>query len=249
MTTLHNKSDRRREAALRLVAAAVLAGLLAGCNQTQMAKTEYPLDYRDRHPITVREGARQVEVFLGRNRGGLTASQRADVLAFAQWWRREANSGIVVQVPHGGPGDRAAADSMREIHSIFAQSGVPRNAVYVQQYRPEATSLVSIKIEYSKMVAEVAPCGQWPEDLGPSMNTDYNQNRPYWNLGCASQRNLASMVDNPADLVQPRGESPAWAARRSVAIDKYRKGESPSSTYPNDGSHGFDNGKISDLGK
>jgi pilus assembly protein CpaD len=44
--------------------------------------------------------------------------------------------------------------------------------------------------------------------------------------------------------VQPRGESPAWAARRSVAIDKFRRGDSPSGTYS-----GYDAGKISDLGK
>jgi len=83
-------------------------------------------------------------VFLGRNRGGLTPAQRADVLAFAQWWKREANSGIVVQVPRGGPTDRAAADSLREIHSIFAQSGVPAKAVYMQTYRPSPTALTSI---------------------------------------------------------------------------------------------------------
>ena len=52
------------------------------------------------------------------------------------------------------------------------------------------------------------------------------------------------MVDNPSDLVQPRGEAPAYTARRSTAIDKYRKGENPSGTYA-----GYDNGKISDLGK
>lgn len=237
-----------RRFALRLAAAAALPGVLGGCSQTQQAKNDYPFDYRDRHPITVREGSRQVDVFIGRNRGGLTPSQRADVLAFAQWWKREANSGIVIQVPRGSPADRAAADSMREIHSILAASGVPGKAVYVRTYRPEAASLTSIRIEYSKMVAEVGPCGQWPEDLGPSMEKGYNQNRPYWNFGCASQRNLASMVDNPADLVQPRGEAPAYGARRSVALDKYRKGENPSAAYPNSSS-GFDNGKISDLGK
>ena len=65
------------------------------------------------------------------------------------------------------------------------------------------------------------------DDLGPA-DPNYTENQPYWNFGCASQRNLAAMVDNPADLVQPRGESPAYTARRSVAIDKYRKGENPS---------------------
>jgi pilus assembly protein CpaD len=52
------------------------------------------------------------------------------------------------------------------------------------------------------------------------------------------------MVDNPADLVQPRGETPAYAPRRSVVLDKYRKGENPTGVYSGCGA-----GKISDLSK
>ena len=238
-------TGRRSRTARRLLAAAALTVLLGGCYQTQVAKTEnYPVDYRTRHPITLKEGQHSVEVFLGRNRGGLTPSQRADVLAFAQAWRREATSGIIIDVPHGGPTDRAAADSLREIYSILAASGVPRRALYVRRYHPSGTSLASIKINYSKLTAHAGPCGLWPHDLGPDFDTNYNQNRPYWNLGCATQRNLAAMIDDPADLVQPRGESPAFAARRSVAIDKYRQGLNPSGTYT-----GYDKSKISDLGK
>jgi pilus assembly protein CpaD len=104
--------------------------------------------------------------------------------------------------------------------------------------------LASIKINYAKLVAHAGPCGLWPSDLGPGPDIAYNDNRPYWNLGCAMQRNLAAMVDNPSDLVQPRGEQPAYEARRSVAMDKWRKGDNPSGTYT-----GYDKGKISDLGK
>jgi len=89
-------------------------------------------------------------------------------------------------------------------------------------------------------------CGLWPEDIGPSIkNKSYFENKQYYNFGCATQRNLAAMVDNPADLVQPRGESPSYSARRSTVIDKYRKGQDPSGQY--DGH--YDTGKISDLGK
>jgi pilus assembly protein CpaD len=52
------------------------------------------------------------------------------------------------------------------------------------------------------------------------------------------------MVDNPADLIQPRGETAPSAARRSIVLDRYRKGESPSGAYA-----GYDTGKISDVGK
>jgi pilus assembly protein CpaD len=171
--------------------------------------------------------------------------QRADVLAFAQLWRREATSGIVVEVPSGGTTGQAAADSMREIHSIFAASGVPRHAVYVRNVRPADTALASIKINYSKMIATAGPCGQWPDNLGPGQDSSYTENRPHWNFGCASQRNLAAMVDNPADLVQPRGEGPAYTGRRSISTDKYRKGDNPSGVY----GAAYETGKISDLGK
>ena len=238
------RAERRGRAALRLLAAGGFALMLAGCYHTNQAETAYPTDYRERHPISLKEGDRRVEVFLGRNRGGLNPAQRADVLSFAQLWRREATSGIVIDVPQGGPTDHAAADSMREVHSILAASGVPRDAVYIRNYRPSPTALASIKINYSKLSAEAGPCGQWPQNLGPGQDATYSENRPYYNLGCANQRNLAAMVDNPSDLVQPRGEQPAYSARRSVAIDKFRKGENPSGTYT-----GYDTGKISGIGK
>jgi pilus assembly protein CpaD len=246
MTNLHTAAARRcAKAALRLLAAGGLAVLLAGCNQTKVSQADYPTDYRLRHPITLAEGDRTVEVFVGRNRGGLSPAQRADVLAFAQLWRREATSGIIVDVPQGKATAAASADSMREIHSIFAASGVPRHAVYVRNYQPTDTALTSIKINYSKMTATAGPCGQWPGDLGPAQDASYNENRPFWNLGCANQRNLAAMVDNPADLVQPRGEGPSYNGRRTVVTDKYRRGDNPSGTY----GAAYETGKISDVGK
>ena len=93
-------AKRRGATALRALAVVGLATSLAGCYTQRVAQQEaYPNDYRERHPITLKERERTVEIFLGRNRGGLTASQRADVLSFAQLWRREATSGIIVDVP------------------------------------------------------------------------------------------------------------------------------------------------------
>ncbi len=251
MTTYLMAVTKRRGAlALRAMAAMAVATSLAGCFSTHEVATDtYPNDYRERHPITLKEGVQTVEIFLGRNRGGLTPDQRADVLAFAQTWSRQATGGIVIDMPRGGPTEHAAADSMREVRSMLAASGVPPQAVFVRGYRSPNGAVASIKISYSKLVATVGPCGLWPHDLGPTTDTAYVENRPYWNLGCASQRNLAAMVDNPADLVQPRGETPAYTARRSVALEKYRKGDIPSGLYPADGGSGYDNGKISDVGK
>ena len=233
-----------RVSAVRLAAVGCLAFVLAGCYHTPGAQEAYPADYRARHPITLGDGDRTVKVFLGRHRGGLNPAQRADVLAFAHAWRREATSGILVEVPAGGDMARAAADSMREVHSIFAASGVPRNAVLVRGYHAPPAGLASIKLSYSRLTARAGPCDRWPEDLGVSDGNRDWTNQPYWNLGCATQHNLAAMVANPADLVQPRGEAPADATRRAIALGNYRAGKNPSGTC-----EGYDKGKISDLGK
>ena len=243
-------AQRRHNAVLCAVAAAGLAAMLGGCNTTFTPDyAVYPQDYRERHPITVREGARTVEVFISRNRGGLSPSQRADVLAFAQAWNKDGTSGVVIDVPNGH-GLRPSADvSLREIRSILAASGVPAKGIRVRTYGSNDPLLSSIKLSYTQIVAKAGPCGEWPADLGPTADSYDFLNLPYWNLGCASQRNLASMVDNPADLVQPRGEGPAYQARRTVMMDKYRKGENPTAQYPNDQKNSYDNLKITDMAK
>jgi pilus assembly protein CpaD len=85
----------------------------------------------------------------------------------------------------------------------------------------------------------------WPEDLGPSiLNRRSSENKDYYNFGCSTQRNLAAMIDNPADLVQPRPETPAYTARRNVAFERYRRGETSTTNYPEG-----EKAKLSDTGK
>ena len=102
----------------------------------------------------------------------------------------------------------------------------------------------TLRLHYPLMVAAAGPCGLWPDDLGPSYDTKHFENRQYYNFGCATQRNLASMAAEPADLVQPRAEGPAYTAKRTFGIDKWRKGDSPATTYPD-----ATKGAISDVGK
>lgn len=247
----HSRTPTARRSAA-VVRAFLLGGAaltLAGCYGPPKPLVLYPDDYRERHPIALREGARTVEVFISRNRGGLSPAQRADVAAFAANWKHNATSGILIDVPRGSATKQASADSLREIHSILNASGVPGRAVRVRSNIPADTALASIKLSFGELTAHAGPCGLWPDDLGPADLKTYQQNRAYWNLGCANQRNFAAMIDNPADLVQPRGETPAYTGRRTVAIDKYRRGDISTGTYPADGSNSYDNAKLSDVGK
>jgi pilus assembly protein CpaD len=231
--------------AIRWLMLAGCAGMLGGCYTSAQVATPAAFDYRLRHPIAIKEGTRTVELFIGTNRGGLTVEQRADVLSFAKTWRRQASGGVVIELPAGTRNEVAAANSMHEVRSILAAAGVPPHALEVRPYTPaDPTRLATVKLNFSTMTADAGPCGLWPDDLGPTYDRAHNENVQYWNLGCASQRNLAAMVDNKADLVQPRGEIPPYTARRTTVLDKYRKGEGTATIYPD-----ADKGKISEVGK
>lgn len=248
MTYLITTALRRKARSSRLLALAGVALALGGCNHTRKADiTEsIPAEYHLRHPIAIQEANRTMEVFIGTSRGGLEASQQVDVMAFAQTWRQEATGGIIVEVPSGTPNARAAADAMREVRSIFNAAGVPARSVAVRPYRPAHPSqLATLRLHYPKMTANAGPCGLWPEDLGPSWRSPiYLTNRTHWNFGCATQRNMAAMVANPTDLVQPRPEAPPYTGRRMVAYEKYRRGELTAQSHQD-----AEKAKLSDVGK
>ena len=249
--TPSKKSTKPADSRRALCLAGALIGVsvaLGACKHTTEVVTtaSVPDDYRLRHPIAVQEADRSIVVFVGRGRGGLSAFQRADVTYLGQTWMREGTGVISIDVPVNTPNARAAADSLREIRATLAAVGVPPGATNVRQYRPEdPRHMAAIRLTYPRISATAGPCGLWPEDLGPSVhNKGYFENKPYYNFGCANQRNVAAMVDNPSDLVQPRSETPAYTARRNKSFERYRKGETTATTYPES-----DKAKLSDTGK
>jgi pilus assembly protein CpaD len=218
-----------RHARLLLVGLALAAG---ACKHDPVVLTNsVPTDYRNRHPILIAERKHSIDLLIGTGRGGLTAAQRAQVAAFGSAWRREGNGYLQVKVPKGTRNETAANATVREVTSILRSVGVPPKAVAVQGYRPQPIfDVAPIRLAFPVMRAEVANCGQWPDDLGPTVDPKYWANEPYTNFGCATQRNLAAVVTDPADLLQPRAETPPSAARRHTVIDKYRQGVDTATT-------------------
>jgi pilus assembly protein CpaD len=250
MQTDRTKIAGRSTAALPPVRAALAlacALFVCGCNTDQQVAgvPDVPADYRMRHPITLKESDRSLEVFIGSNRGELNPTQRAQILAFGLKWKHESTGGIIVDRPVASSNERAAADSMREVMSILAASGMPPQSIAVRTYPANGPALAPLRLSYPRIAAQAGPCGLWPEDIGPSATRDYFENQPPWNYGCASQRNLAAMVDDPADLVQPRAETAASTARRTTVLEKYRQGVDPS-TQPSAQAAAA---KITDIGK
>jgi len=104
-----------------------LSVALGACNSTSgdLVTATVPDDFRLRHPIVVEEAKHSIVVFVGHARGGLSPSQRADIMGLARTWVREGTGAIVADVPVDTPNARAAAATFRDIQEVLAAGGVP----------------------------------------------------------------------------------------------------------------------------
>src|SRR5664279_3955705 len=144
--------DRKR--GFRMAGALVgLAVALGACTHTDDVLTaSVPDDYRLRHPIAIQEANQSIVVFVGHARGGLSASQRADVMGLAQTWLREATGAIIADLPTDTVNARAAADSLREIQALLASAGVPPRGLNVRRYHPQdPRQMATIRLSYPRI--------------------------------------------------------------------------------------------------
>jgi pilus assembly protein CpaD len=221
ISAVSTASDRYRRVAL-VVGGLALA--LAGCAQkvdqfeTTGAVSD---DYRVNHPITIEEQVETLDVPVSVDTAQLTGAMRANVAFFARNFIASGTAIIAVVAPSGSPNQVAAASVAVEIEHVLRQSGVNPRAIDYRVYKADAAEKVApVRIAYNRIAAVTAPCGQWTDQV---IQTE--QNRHYGSFGCAAQQNFAAMVDNPLDLLYPRGMTPPDAARRATVLEKYRRGE------------------------
>lgn len=188
-------------------------------------------DATQRHPILVTQAPAGLALSTPRGAHGLAPHQRAQVIDFLGSYRARPDgaSGITVQAPSGSANESAAARVVGEVREIARAAGIPDGALSVRAFHAHYRAEPPVRLSYATLVAQAPECGSWPTNLA-----DDRQNLPYPNLGCATQRNLAVQIANPADLLGPRAMTPPSAERRAVVWDKYIKGESTISAKKED---------------
>lgn len=204
---------------------AALATGLAGCRPGEEEPGVHVaswamIDARQRHPIVVTDQPANLTLRVAAGAYGLTPSQRAQTIHFLRTYGRSGASRLAIAVPSGSPNEPAAVRALGDLRSIVRDAGIDAANVTVGPYRAGRDASAPIKVAYAQFRAEAPECGLWPDNLANDP-----KNLPYANFGCASQRNLAVQIANPADLLGPRSMTPSSAERRDGVYEKYIHGQ------------------------
>ena len=226
MTTVSSSPLRRgrRLGVSAVIVSGALALALSACAQKVNPYEQtgaLPDDYKVNHPITLEEEVATLDVPVSVDTEHLTKPAMSNIDFFARNFIASGTAVIAVVAPSGSPNTLAAAAMAVEVEHTLLGSGVDPRAISYRVYRAEPDEKIApVRIAYNRIAAHTEPCGPWVDQ-----SSSNSANNHFGSYGCATQQDFAAILDNPLDLLYPRGLSPADAARRAEVLDKYHKGQ------------------------
>jgi pilus assembly protein CpaD len=190
-----------------------------------------PYDYHQQHPIVLANAPDRLDIFLVGARGKLDARQAQDLQGFAADYKVHGRGAINAMLPLVAD-QRSVQATFDDIRAQLAKSGI-HGSILVGKYTVADPHLASpIQLSFLKLTATVAtPCGQWPEDLASGSSAQGWSNKPYYNFGCATQKDFAMQVADPRDLVRPHEVEPSDVTMRLRAVGNIEQGLDPGTSW------------------
>ncbi|HBS36757.1 MAG TPA: hypothetical protein DEA50_17020 [Parvularcula sp.] len=193
---------------LLMSAAAALSA--AGC-ATKYNGAEQAMSIEEEHPISV--DSQTVTMTMAPS-AALSSLDRARLRAFADSYMRNGHGALTLTSPGGADAGQAA-----EIRAALSEYGVPEDSVAAASYRTGEGSASDVILSYTHYVATPSACGVWE---GQRSRDFRNLRSP--NFGCSSRNNLAAMIGDPRDLVEPAAMTDPDSAIRIRGVKLFREG-------------------------
>lgn len=204
--------------------------ILGGCNTTPSYVEEHSIadfDYRKRHPIVITEEPENFDIPVAGQMRNISGSLKVAIAAFGQEARNDGNGFVEVLVPSGSANEAAVRSVSPQVRQALVSGGVESEKIVMRSYPvSDISASAPLRLSFMRVKGTVKDCGNWPNAMmSNTQNTDFH------NFGCATQANLAAMVDNPADLLRPRALGPRDPEKATIINKKYREGTVTASDY------------------
>lgn len=177
-----------------------------------------------RQQIKVAESVERLELYPNAQGMSLAPRDAYAMRAFLSSYARDGDGPIYINTPlTGGPGTQSAAAQVREVMASLGMGGSP---VKQGRYPSVPGAPAPVIVSYRKLTTLVPDCRV-------STNLTYTHlNEPSSDWGCAHAANIAAMVADPNQFLEPYPLGEPDAMRRMDVYDKYITGEDTSATRP-----------------
>ena len=207
----------------RFALVALMCLVAAGC-QYHDSRIDLPeSDYRAKYPIRVESDLVQAN-FVGADTGNLTLEELVELDQLVGDYIAYGQKPLLIVMPGNGLEHRNLGN---EIERRVMLRSLARSEVLLG-VDPEASMNGEVTVSFLMHTAIGPECGNW--QVEPTAVGHENVNSS--NFGCSTQHNLALMVANPGDLIEPRSFSTRDAQRTVAVINAYRTGKNPQGNWP-----------------
>ena len=172
----------------------------------------------ERFPVTVEP--RVAILTLAGNGEATSATEMAKFDRFITAYLTNGHGQLTIAVPASGNAKEQALATGRRIVERALERGLRETEVVMRIEDSGGAARLRIVASYETFDVRVPVCGDWSKESSHDVT-----NTVHSNFGCATQRNVAVMVANPADLVTMRAPGLGDTPRRIVILGKYRAGE------------------------
>lgn len=183
----------------------------------------------DRHEPTAAAAIQRIEIPVAPGQTELAGGERARLHAFANDYLRYGHGALVLETPSGGANAEAASVLAADTRRALAEAGVSYAAI-AGSTREAGADGAPILVSFNRYEARAPECAPlYEQDLSHQSN-----NQPWASFGCATNYNLAALVEDPADLDHPREAEARDSGRRDTVMEAYREGGRTHATRSND---------------
>ena len=204
------------------VAASAGAVFMSAC--ATPAPTYAPTTMRNQ--IKIAESIERLELYARPDGLELSARDQFAVGQFLEGYRAGGDGPLYVNMPAGAMSDIDTQQARTLVRTMLAQAGVNPAALQTGEYQSMPHAPTPVIVSYRVLRAIPADC-RYMDDLRMTYN-----NQPSQSFGCSQNANLAAMVADPRQFLEPYATTTPNSQRRTVVYDKYIKGESTAAERP-----------------
>jgi pilus assembly protein CpaD len=174
----------------------------------------------DKYPIQVVAEKEGLTIVVKPHVFALSQDDEKRVAWLAESYKHVGHGEIWVVAPTGSANSAASIGAAAQIAKVMVDQGIRPTDIRMNSYQASATDTEApVTVLFKRYHAYTDDCGNWTKSVAHSPLNATSQN-----LGCASHSNLAALVVDPYDLLEPKAIDPADPARRSTVFMYYREG-------------------------